>query len=233
MRPGSARPGCAAGAGRGAGLCGPWALRARAVRPPPLCSRLPQSPRPPAVRTPRRGPAPWPGPPGPAAGSAGATQPDAALGCSAFLSGKWGNACPLGRAVSRPRERAGKRRAGARGAQAGSGAGPLSVARGPPSSVPPAPCRRSLVPWAHASRAGAAPPLPSSHPEPRCPPPAFPSPAGAVQPFVYLGTSALAVSRTSSRLQVWHSWLLVVLPLTPDLPRLPSFIPSFFSNYAV
>lgn len=169
------------GDGRGAGLGGPWAVRAPPVRPPPLCSRLPQSPRPPAVRAARCGPAPWPGPArrdlpralrGPRRwtrrGDARESRPGSRdVGCGAgsvLLSGKWGNACPSGPGRSRR----------ACGEAPGPEPGAHVWGAGPPSSVPPVPCHRSL-------RALGPPPLLPSHPELCCPLPGL-TPGQAHQP---------------------------------------------------
>lgn len=167
------------GDGRGAGLGGPWAVRAPPVRPPPLCSRLPQSP-PRRLSAPRRGPAPWPGPArlggtcrglrgGHGAGMLGSRGlaprrgPWRRLGVAL---GKVGKCLPFGTGPFQ----AGSAGAGARGARVGSWAGTPSVARRP-HPRPPLPCHRSLRALGprQPGRALPTPLLPSSHPELCCP----------------------------------------------------------------
>lgn len=221
MRPGSALSGSARGDGRGAGLRG----HRRSGRHPG--SRLPQSPRPPAVRAPRCGPAPWPSSAGPAVGSGVyAAAPRAGMLRSQGL-GPATLAVALTRCSSRERgkfllfgtglfpgrvNRWESAWAGARGAHVGSWAGtascwcecgrnPLLIARRPHPRSPPMPCHcslRALGPR-QPERAQPTSPRPES-------PAVFPQSSSHLRehgsPFVCLSAFALAVPMAWSCLQV-------------------------------
>lgn len=165
------------------------------------------------------------------------------VGCgtdSAFLSESGEMPALWDGVVSRPSERVGKRLAGARGTDVGSwtgtascwckcGRNPLFIARGPHPRSPPVPCHCSLRALGPRQPGRA---LPTS--SPRTPSTAVLSQSSHLlehgSTFVYLSTFALAVSRAWSCLQVLAqlapgSSSGQMSPLTPGLPRLPSFIP--------